>query len=586
MPQLIEIRECIAEAFDVKLSGSAIGTKKRRIRWDTPEMTDWVTRLTESVTKLEDRVEQLLRACDKVDIALNLLEQVNYDTVKFRSVLASIQKTIDEMSLSGYSDLDTWVRVVGDKMADVLAKRLEGALKAWNKSFKMHDKNISKSSETLLEDGDHSEVEDETTIPEMTISTNVNLEIVLRNQEITTVPSLPTVRSIFLSTLHDFIGVVCNLPRPKSGRYEVFDNVSPDQVGSHETFDNLDCYINPKIIAEAYSSVEDHIQDAATFIDQWLAYQSLWDTQVSDVAATVGNDIEKWHGLLLEASEARSTLDSSATSAEFGPILVKYGKVQSQINLKYDSWQKELQSSFASILSQCIAEAHDKISKAKSTLEETTLDSASTENIVLGVTFIQECKQKMDIWDREIEGLKESEKVLKRQRFVFHSEWMETSVVRGLCDSLAQILERRNRTMEQQVPVLQARVSAEDKSASKQLVELLKEWTKDKPLRGTMTPTQAMSVLVKYELTLKKAHVHQENLVRAKDALGLEHTVENTEVIDALNELADLKEVWEAVTEPFAELQKLKDTVSLRKSVPYECIVFDSNSVCTFITFH
>jgi hypothetical protein len=46
MPQLIEIRECISEAFDVKLSGSSIAAKKRRVRWDTPEMTDWVTRLT------------------------------------------------------------------------------------------------------------------------------------------------------------------------------------------------------------------------------------------------------------------------------------------------------------------------------------------------------------------------------------------------------------------------------------------------------------------------------------------------------------------------------------------------------------
>lgn len=39
MPQLLEIRECISEAFDVKLSGSSIASKKRRVRWDTPEMT-------------------------------------------------------------------------------------------------------------------------------------------------------------------------------------------------------------------------------------------------------------------------------------------------------------------------------------------------------------------------------------------------------------------------------------------------------------------------------------------------------------------------------------------------------------------
>lgn len=566
---MLEIRECIAEAFDVKLSGSSIASKKRRVRWDTPEMTDWVTRLTEGVTKLEDRVEQLLRACDKVDIALNLLEQVNYDAAKFQSVLASIQKTIDEMSLSGYSDLDSWVRVVGDKMAEVLSKRLEGALKAWNKAFKVHGKKTTKTVEGPTDDADATEVEsdEDKSIPDMTIPTNVTLEIVLRNQEISTAPSLPTVRSMFLTSLHDFIGVVCNLPRPKGGRYEVFDSItaksSRGDNGRHETFDSLDSLIPASILADAYSSVEAHIQEASLFIDQWLAYQSLWDTQVADVAASVGNDIEKWQSLLLEASEARTTLDSSATVAEFGPVTVKYAKVQSQINLKYDSWQKELQSSFAAILAQCILESHEKISMAKTRLEETTLDSASTESIVLGVTFIQECKQKIGQWSKEIEALKESEKVLKRQRYAFHSEWMETSVVKGLSDVLLQILERRTRTMEQQVPVLQARVSAEDKSAAKNLVELLKTWEQDKPLRGNMTPPEAIAVLAKYELTMKKAHVHQENLIRAKDALSLEHSVEGTEVIESLNELADLKEVWEAMMEPFTELEKIKETVSI-----------------------
>lgn len=99
-----------------------------------------------------------------------------------------------------------------------------------------------------------------------------------------------------------------------------------------------------------------------------------------------------------------------------------------------------MQSSFASILAQCIQETQETVSKAKTKLEETTLDSASTESIVLGVTFIQEVKQKVGTWVKEIEGLKSSENLLKRQRFAFHSEWMETSVVKGLYDCLLQVL--------------------------------------------------------------------------------------------------------------------------------------------------
>lgn len=558
LPQLLEIRECVAEAFDVKLSSSTAVSKKRRVRWETKDMTEWVTKLTESVTKFEDRVEQLLRACDKVDIALNLLEEVSYDGTKFQAVMTSIQKTIDEMSLSGYSDLDSWVKVVSDNMASVLAKRLEGALRAWNKKFKV-------IRDDGKEETEHSEISTpDDDIPDIDIQASVSLEIVLRNQVISAVPAIPTVRSLMISALHEYIGVVCNLTKPKGGRYEVFDSIAAKSDHStslpDDKFDALVTMVPSALVAEAYGSIDDHIEEASSFSEQWLAYQTLWDTQVSDVASAVGTDIDRWQSLLQEASEARSTLDSTATVARFGPIVVEYAKVQSQINLKYDSWQKELQASFASILGQCVRETHDKIAKAKTTLEETTLDSASTESIVVGVTFIQEMRQKIGLWTKEIDGLKESEKVLKRQRYAFHSEWMETSVVKGLSESMMQILEKRSRTMEQQVPVLQARVTAEDKSAAKKLKELLEKWAEDKPLRGDRTPPDALAVLTQYELTLKKASVHQENLVRAKDALGLEDNLERSEVTDCLNELADLKEVWEAMTDPYKALDVIKDT--------------------------
>ena len=563
MPQLLEIRECLAEAFDVKLSSSSAITKRRRVRWDTKEMTDFVTKLSECVTKFEDRVEQLLRACDKVDIALNLLEEIDYDASKFKSILGSIQKTIDEMSLSGYSELDSWIQIVSDKMADVLAKRLESALKAWNKAF-----DISKSPENVEDETERSDFAgDEDPVTDMTIAVSVHMEIMLRNQQILAIPAIPTIRSIFLNALHDHIGIVCNLPKPKGGRYEVFDTITAKS--SHEgdtdlhteTFNHLVSLIPPQIVADAYVAIEDHIKDASAFADQWFSYQILWDMQVSDVASIVGADVTRWRNILIEASEARATLDSSATIASFGPITVTFGKVQSQINLKYDAWQKELQSSFVSILGLGVSELHEKICKAKTTLEETTLDTASTENVVLGVTYIQEVKQKSKLWLKEIEVLQESEKILKRQRYIFQNDWMETSVPKGLYDSLLQLVERRSRTMEQQIPVLQARVVAEDKSASKQLSDLLSKWHEEKPLRGNMTPIDANMILSRYEMVMKKSYVHHENLVRAKDALGLEHSIENAEVTEALNELSDLKEVWDAMMVPYKSLDEIKDSL-------------------------
>jgi dynein heavy chain 1 len=561
-PELVGIRKCVSQAFGVKLSSSK---KQRRVRWqDSVELTNWVSQLVDAMQKLEDRVEGLLSCRDRIQASIAALDDVEYDSSSFQRVLADIQKVLDEMSLSGYADLDKWVQQLSTKrIGTVLAKRLHAALQGWIGTFGVSAIDDEDDGDATASTEPELEVSKRLSTP--TTAKPIQIDIILRNQEISSSPTMPSARSLFFNMLHDYIGVVCGLPRPKSGRYEVFDSATPRKSSittdnTSSTFSSIIYAIPSKLVADAYAVMERHIYDAAAFVDQWLAYQSLWDAQVGDVTTSVGADVSKWQVLLLNAAQARSTLDSAASVAEFGPFVIKFGKVQSQINLKYDSWQKDLQGAFASILGQCIAETHEKIVTAKARLEATTLDSASTENIVLGVTFIQEVKQKVVIFKKEIDNLTASEKLLKKQRYAFHSDWLETSVVSGLYDALLQILDRRARSMEQQIPVLQARVAAEDKTASKQLSELLKQWEQDKPLRGNKTPPDALDILTKFEISLKKANVHRENLVRAKDALDLDHSVENTEIVDCIAELSDLKEVWEAVMAPFAELEAIKDT--------------------------
>jgi dynein heavy chain 1, cytosolic len=555
MPQLLAVRETISEAFDVKLDTSTAIAKKRRIRWDAPrELSDWVGRLSESVTKLEERVEQLLITCDKVDIAVNLLEKIDYNSNKFRSIMDSIQKYIDEMSLGGYPQLATWVQVLDERLAKVLAGRLTTALENWNHTFRT----VEEPKDGEEEDGKAHDSGGAVAIHIPPIS----VEILLRNQEISSVPAVPTARSLYFNRLHDYIGIVCNLQRPKSGRYEVFEDAAAKTgSASEETFERLIGMVPAETVSTAYSRVEERVAEMSAFVDQWLAYQTLWDTQVADVAASVGTDIEKWQQLLLESAEARSAVDLSSVSTDFGAVSVKYSKVQSQITLKYDSWQKELQSSFASILGQCIRDAHGKMEDAKTKLEAATLETSSgTESIVLGVTFIQEMKQNVDIWTSELDQMEASERLVKRQRFNFGSDWMETTVVKGQFELVKQVLGRRIHSMEQQFPLLQARVSAEEKSAAKRAAELVSGWAKDKPLRGNVPPSEALTVLAKFETDLNKAKNHQENLVKAKDALGLEHTAESSALSECLEELVDLKSVWEAVSKPHDQLQEIKDT--------------------------
>jgi dynein heavy chain 1 len=553
MPQLRSIRESVAEAFGVSSDGTNRVSSSRRVRWDGKEIAEWVAGLTELVSRFEERVETLLHACESVDTQLNLLSQMEYDREQFLIAVQNIQKTVDELSLAGYSDLRTWVTIVDEKMGLVLSRRLENAILAWTKTFNfMNEENSNNFDE---EEKKLDEISNHTPTIH---SSKIVVEILLRNQEISTSPSLPVVRSIFLQKFHDYISVVCSLPRPSSGRFEVFESGggSPKTVG---TFDRLVHEISTEKIANAYTCIEFYMEKVSKLVQQWFAYQDLWDTRVSDVANAVGDNMESWRTLLDEASEARNTLDSTSTSSDFGPVLVKYDKVHSQVNLKYDSWQKELQSCYADLLGQKIIDFHEKVCNAKSKLEGVTLDGATaTYDLVLNVTFIQEMKDNLEPWSNSVSILLDAERLLKRQRHIFRSDWMEGSRLQGQYEHMEHILSKRSRSMEEQMPLLQTRIIAEDKVAEHRTLELLASWDIEKPLRGNMSPDQAKELLSKYEFNVKKAKIDDENLIKAKDALGLDAKLRNGSITSCLDEMSDLKEVWDAVSNPFESLAKIK----------------------------
>ena len=545
-------------------------------------MGNWVAVLNEHVSRFEERVEILLKACHNIDIAIEALRNVVYERQKFVNAVENVQKVVDELSMAGYSDLASWVDKVNVKMGDVLASRVEEALEAWVETFQEpdDDADMDKSSKKTK------------SRKKLVRIPKISIEILLKNQEISASPAVPTTRTLFFNELHDYMGIVCTLPCLNSGRFEVFENQSNSSTSAN-TFYYLSNSVSPEIMANAYSTIECHMQKMSAFVNQWLGYQTLWDSEVADVASSVEGDLNKWHELILEASTSRATLDSTATIAEFGPIVVRYNKVQSQVNLKYDSWQKELQTYFAAFLAERVNESYEKVSNAKTRLEGISLEgsSAATSEIVLGVTFLQEVTQQLPSWHKRMKELADSEKLLKRQRHVFRGDWLEASLVGGQLQQVEQLLEKRNRTMQEQVPLLRSRIDAEDKANSQRVTDLMNDWEQNKPLMGNITPDQvrgpacvvdmchqlsfmenkshkhlylfyqAIDTLTRFEFNMKKAQLDQTNLVKAKDALGLDVGSTSTEISGCLDEVSDLTEVWEAVGKPYGVLLDLKDTL-------------------------
>lgn len=106
-------------------------------------------------------------------------------------------------------------------------------------------------------------------------------------------------------------------------------------------------------------------------------------------------------------------------------------QVQSKVNLKYDSWHKEVLSKFGQMLGSNMTEFHSQISKvrrqdsasitslllnlgsvlkfcalsqqSRQELEQHSVDTASTSDAVTFITYVQSLKRKIKQFEKQVE---------------------------------------------------------------------------------------------------------------------------------------------------------------------------------------
>ena len=134
-------------------------------------------------------------------------------------------------------------------------------------------------------------------------------------------------------------------------------------------------------------------------------FQFLWDMQSSAIYEAMGTDIAVWQMMLVDVRKRRQTFDTSEFMFKTGPVTVEFGKVQSKVNLKYDAWHKEMLVSFGQMMSDQMTTFHAEISRARTDLENSSVESAHTADAVQVITQVQKLKRQMKNWGPSIPTL-------------------------------------------------------------------------------------------------------------------------------------------------------------------------------------
>ncbi|CAM9128550.1 unnamed protein product [Discosporangium mesarthrocarpum] len=577
---LLSVRLQIKEAFQVRkrqqahsLSGSPTTSSQAqtRMEWGSNGLSDWVASLGEQVFTLQEKATDVSELVLNAEERLQEIDKCAFQATAMRQALSSLQDVLDKMSLADCSNLGSWVRRLDQRVEAVLARRLEQAVTAWVKAFGDLDDTDQRGDgpeDVDTADSMHSpqdgegvwELGGEGEVAGLQMECTVH-EVLLRNQVLYLSPPLEHARAAWISQFHTFLQTVCGLPRLRSKTFAVFGAGEGEGDGDgdgEESYRRVVHNIPLEILRKAYQEIEARLAEVGEYVESWLQYQSLWDMPVQSVTTRLGTDISAWARMLQEAKSARSMVEASAGEKVFGPVIVDYSSVQSKVNLKYDAWQKELQGKFASILAEEIHQAHRVLVEAKSKLEATMLEGA-TRDVVRGVTYIQEMRQRQKALSKQTEALVTGERLLMRQRHQFPPGWPQTSMVEAAFADFDTILVRRGRSMEEQIPLLRGKVGAEAKAVEKRLGEMLSGWEKGKPLSQDHSPAQALDTLGRFETMATRLRTETDLLSAARDALSLEPTGRDL-LAPVQEEMKDLKEVWEAMSHVWEKISELEET--------------------------
>lgn len=526
--------------------------------WDSYKVENFVHVFSKTIYNFEDRVDELLAIADKVELFVESLETCQYSHSTFSEILLKIQKAVDDLSLQLYSNLGQWVVSLDERTEKKLAVRLQAAIEAWTRSL-----NSEEFDNYATNDTDHTAkmIGGEPKIADMIH------EIRITNQVMHVSPSIEEARFNLLQQFFAWQNVILTLNRIESTRYQV--SLEKASIGPYK---NLLTKLPDGLskIEDAYKAIQDKTNEMQLYINQWLAYQSLWDLQPDMLYERLGIDISRWINTLIEIKQTRSTFDTSETRKRFGPIVIDYARVQTKVALQYDSWHKDkVMSKFSTLLNSEISSLHSAISKARSDLEMQSIESADTKDAVTFITYVQNLKSKSRVWEEQVELFKTGQQTLERQRFQFPATWLHVDNVEGEWSAFNEIMRRRLAAIQTQISSLQLKIVSEGQSVEKRTNSLLDNWENDKPIQGSLSPGDSLSCLAIYESKFSQLKEDRANVSKAKEALELfdvEIEGENMEQavqgkLDiALEELQDLKGVWSKLSKIWSNIELLKDT--------------------------
>lgn len=381
-------------------------------------------------------------------------------------------------------------------------------------------------------------------------------DILIKNETMYLEPPLEETQRLFIQNFQNHLSKICNLPKITSLRLDS-KNATNQNFNYEPKNDNADLLLNIKdIVSNAYCMISKKIKHVNLYVQKWLQYQTLLDLEHDKVCSSLGDDLNRWLQKIIEIKEFRSIFDTSETRKYFGHIIIDYENVQFKVNSKHDLWQKDILKEFSSRLGNKMNVFYNNINLSRIKSETFSIENSSISSMMDFMRFLQELKNKLGNWEKDVELFLSCQKTIESERFSLPDNWIYPEQIKSEWSSFNQTLNYKYNRIMEKIDDLRLKIKEQEKNLNAKASSVLEDWANNKPIKGNIKHDIAINTLSDFQNKTSALSHEISQMEKTKTALNLH--VQHIDRVDIIiEEIKDFKLVWESLSDIWKSMYDL-----------------------------
>lgn len=459
------------------------------------------------------------------------LKTAYFEAAQFLEVLDKLQHKLDETLLDGLTSDEKLRCLVRHKVESCLYGRLCDQLTLLCNAMVSHDWNESINRENYV-----------TQFPSYLHTLTFSEGVIVLN------PSLKEGRNHYFQEVHLFVAIVSNRGDNLNWRHSSRTADLTKHVSARNTL-NL---VTGRIDA-IYNDIEN-------YVSKWKTIQTLLDVSLDEDKEWifVGDELKNWYQTLRDVCELGKVFDESRV-AFGGLISVDAHHILAKLFVLYEPFKKRLFSEFSDKFSQIVQALEESVRVAQSGLNKRLDFSLEAHQLVFDLGDIAKVKKETYEWEKSIVLFDTIERFLSRYRFKFPTNWLYIAQLETDFAKVQALLKDKELLVKNNEDQVLSIVQRESLETSRQLQDLTNDWTKARPTDGDLRPAVALQCLSEYQHKFKTLCSFGMLLNEVASNLKMEPPFIK-DVLEIMDDIVHLKEVWSSVNTLWEDLQQMKHT--------------------------